>query len=75
MYELDGTETGEAHHGVLIAAGEIIWTGDGWKLRVVDLVQFEEEDASPFVGLLRVEPVGSGRVQRLRGEGRLPGSL
>jgi hypothetical protein len=40
---------------VLIEAGETIWTGDGRKLRIVDVLPVEE-DASPFVGLLRVEP-------------------
>jgi hypothetical protein len=37
-------------------AGETIFTGDGRKLRVVDVVPVEE-DRSPFVALLRVEPV------------------
>ena len=40
---------------MLIEPGEIIWTGDGRKLRVVDVVPVEEDD-SPFVGFLRVEP-------------------
>jgi hypothetical protein len=53
--ELDGAECGEAHYAVLIEPGEIIWTGDGRKLRVVDVVPVEEDD-SPFVGFLRVEP-------------------
>jgi hypothetical protein len=57
LFEVDGTEAGEAHYAVLIAAGEIIWTGDGRKLRVLDVVPFEDEAASPFVGMLRVEPV------------------
>jgi hypothetical protein len=47
LYEFDGAEAGEAHYAVLIEPGEIVWTGEGRKLRVVDLV--------PFVGLLRVE--------------------
>jgi hypothetical protein len=38
-----------------IEPGEIIWTGDGRKRRVVDVVPVEEDD-SPFVGFLRVEP-------------------
>ena len=56
LFEVDGTEAGEAHYAVLIEAGEVIFTGDGRKLRVVDVVPVEEE-GSPFVGLLRVEPV------------------
>ena len=56
LFEVDGSEAGEAHYAVLIDAGETIWTGDGRKLRVVDVVPVEEE-GSPFVGLLRVDPV------------------
>jgi hypothetical protein len=56
LFELDGTEAGEAHYAVPIEAGETIWTGDGRKLRVVDRVPVKVEGA-PFVGLLRVEPV------------------
>jgi hypothetical protein len=55
LYEFDGTETDEAHYAVLIEPGEIIWTGDGRKLRVVDLLP-TVEPGLPFVGLLRVEP-------------------
>jgi hypothetical protein len=32
-----------------------IWTGDRRKLRVLDVVAVDEED-SPYVGLLKVEP-------------------
>jgi hypothetical protein len=56
LFEVDGCEAGEAHYAVLIESGETIWTGDGRKLCVVDVVPVEEED-SPFVGLLRVEPL------------------
>jgi hypothetical protein len=54
VVRVDGSEAGEAHYAVLIEAGETIWMGDGRKLRVVDVLPVEE-DASPFVGLLRVE--------------------
>ena len=68
LYELDGEEAGEAHYAVLIQPGEIIWTGDGRKLRVVDLIPTTDEDA-PFVGLLRVERVqAQGREHRRRGD-------
>jgi hypothetical protein len=50
----DGSDAGEAHYAVMIQPDEIIWTGGGRKLRVLDVVPVEEED-SPFVGLLRVE--------------------
>ena len=56
LYELDGADIGEATYAVLIQPGEEIVTGDGRKLRVIDLLPFEEDD-SPFVGALRVEPV------------------
>ena len=36
-------------------SGDTIWTGDGRKLSVVDVVPVEEAD-SPFVGLLPVAP-------------------
>ena len=37
-----------------IEPDEIIWTGDGRKLRVLDLAP--EDDGSLYVGLLMVEP-------------------
>ncbi len=55
LFDADGSEAGEAHYAVMIEAGETIWTGDGRKLRVVDVVPVMEED-SPFVGFLRVVP-------------------
>jgi hypothetical protein len=33
-----------------------ILVGAGRRFRVLDVVRFEEEDESPFVGLLQVEP-------------------
>jgi hypothetical protein len=39
----------------LIEPGETIWTADGRKVRIVDVIPVDEE--GPFVGLLRVEPV------------------
>jgi hypothetical protein len=53
LYTPDGDEAGEAH-AVRIQPAEIIWTGDGRKLRVLDLVP--EEEGSLYVGLLMVEP-------------------
>jgi len=54
LYLEDGSEAGEAHCAVMIQPGETIWTGDGRKLRVVDVVPVEEL-GSPYVGLLKVE--------------------
>jgi hypothetical protein len=39
----------------MIKPGEEIIAGRNKHFRVVDVVPFEEEDESPFVGLLRVE--------------------
>jgi hypothetical protein len=50
----DGSEVGEAHYAVMIQPGETIYTGDGRKLRVLDLVP-TEENPSEYVGLLKVE--------------------
>jgi hypothetical protein len=39
----------------LIKPGEEIHCNGGQRLRVLDAVPFEDEDESPFVGLLQVE--------------------
>jgi hypothetical protein len=39
----------------MIKPGEEIHLGAGQRFRVVDLVPFDEEDESPYVGMLRVE--------------------
>lgn len=51
----DGSDAGEATYSVLIRPGEEILVGNGRRFRVLDVVPFEEEDESPFVGLLQVE--------------------
>jgi hypothetical protein len=56
LHELDGSDAGEAHYAFIVKPGEEILTGGGRKLRVVDVVPIEEPD-SPYVGMLRVEPV------------------
>jgi hypothetical protein len=58
LFDVDGAEAGEAHYAVPIEPGETIWTGDGRKLRVLDVVPVEEED-SPFIGFLKVEAAGT----------------
>ena len=55
LYTRDGDEDGEAHYAVPIKPDELIHTGDGSKLRVVDVVPTLEEE-SRYVGLLMVEP-------------------
>jgi hypothetical protein len=46
---------GPGEYAMMIKPGEEIHFGAGQRFRVVDLVSFEEEDESPFVGLLKVE--------------------
>jgi hypothetical protein len=54
LYNADGSDAGEAHYALLIRPGETIWTGDGRKLRVVDVVPVDDDD-SPFAGFLTVD--------------------
>jgi len=51
----DGSDAGEATYAVMVKPGEEILVGNGRRFRVLDVVPFEEEDESPFVGLLQVE--------------------
>jgi hypothetical protein len=51
----DGTDAGEVTYAVLVRPGEEILVGNGRRFRVLDVVPFDEEDESPFVGLLQVE--------------------
>jgi len=51
----DGSDAGEATYAVMVKVGEEILVGNGRRFRVLDVVPFEEEDESPFVGMLKVE--------------------
>ncbi len=54
----DGSDAGEATYAQMIKPGEPgeeIIAGKNEHFRAVDVVPFEEEDESPFVGLLQVE--------------------
>jgi hypothetical protein len=51
----DGTDAGEATYAQMIRLGDEIHLGAGQRFRVMDVVPFDEEDESPFVGLLQVE--------------------
>ena len=55
LHSPDGDDLGEATYAVMIKPGEEILVGNGRRFRVLDVVPFEEEDESPFVGLLQVE--------------------
>lgn len=39
----------------MVKPGKEILVGNGRRFRVLDVVPFDEEDESPFVGLLQVE--------------------
>ena len=54
--EADGSDAGEAHYAFLVNEGETIVTGASHRLRVLDVIPFEEEDESAFLAMLRVEP-------------------
>ena len=56
LYNLDGSEAGEAHYAVHIEPGGTIWTGDGRKLRVTDVAPVDE-DSADCAGLLTVESI------------------
>jgi hypothetical protein len=51
LHSPDGDDLGEATYAVMIKPGEEILVGNGRRFRVLDVVPFEEEDESPFVGL------------------------
>jgi len=51
----DGSGAGRATYSVRIQPAEEIVVGNGRPFRVPDVVLFEEEDESRFVGLLQVE--------------------
>lgn len=55
LHSPDGDDLGEATYAMMITPGEEILFGAGRRFRVVAVVSFDEEDESPFVGLLQVE--------------------
>ncbi len=55
LHSPDGDDLGEVTYAQMIHAGEEILLGGGQHFRVLDVVPFEEEDESPFVGLLQIE--------------------
>jgi hypothetical protein len=55
LHSPDGDDLGEATYAMMIQPGEEIHGAGGQRLRVVDVVPFDEEDESPFVELLQVE--------------------
>ena len=57
LHSPDGDDLGEAAYPERIKVGEELFFGGGRRMRVVDVVIFEEEDESPLVGVLQVEAV------------------
>jgi hypothetical protein len=55
LHSPDGDDLGEATYAVMIKPGEEIIGAGAQQLRVLAVVRFDEEDESPFVGLLQVE--------------------
>ena len=56
LHSPDGDDLGEATYAMMIKPGEEIHrSAPAERFRVLDVVPFEEEDESPFVGLLQVE--------------------
>jgi hypothetical protein len=57
LHSPDGDDLGESTYAVMTKPGEEILVGNGRRFRVLAVVPFQEEDQSPFVGLLQVETV------------------
>jgi len=55
LYTPDGEELGEATYAMRIKLDEQIHIDGGQMVRVLDVVLYDEQDESPFVGLLMVE--------------------
>jgi hypothetical protein len=55
LHSPDGDDLGEATYAMMIKPGEEIIAAKNEHFRVVAVGPFEEEDQSPFVGLLQVE--------------------
>jgi hypothetical protein len=55
LHSPDGDDLGEATYAMMIHPGEEIIAGSNEHFRVVAVVPFDEQDESPFVGLLQVE--------------------
>ena len=52
----DGSDVGEATYPSMVKVGEELFFSGVRRFRMVDVVIFEEENESPFVGLLRSKP-------------------
>ena len=59
LHTTDGDDLGEATYAMMIKPGEEIHGNGGQRLRVLAVVAFDEENESPFVGLLQVKRASS----------------
>jgi hypothetical protein len=55
LFTADGGEVGEATYPSRVRVGEELFFGGGRRFRVLDVVIYDEEDESPFVGLLQAK--------------------
>jgi len=55
LHTADGDDLGAAIYAMQIKAGEEILIGSGRRLRVLDVVPFENADELGFVGMLKAE--------------------
>jgi hypothetical protein len=55
LHSPDGDDLGEAAYAQMICPDEEIIAGGNGHCRVLAVVLFDEEEESPFVGMLRVE--------------------
>jgi hypothetical protein len=65
LHSPDGDDLGKATYAMMIKPDEEIIAGNNQHYRVVGVVPSDEEDGSPFVGLLQVEPVDLRRSHLL----------
>jgi len=57
MHYPDGSEAGDAAYADNVNPGEQLMLGPGRFVRVLELVPVDDVDGSPYVALLKVEPV------------------
>ena len=66
LHSADGDDLGESTYAVPIKPGDEIHVGAEKRFRVLDVVPFEEEDESPFMGSYRLWPPSQRRGRRGR---------
>jgi hypothetical protein len=55
LFDLDGSDIGDADYALMVRPGDLISTLDGRELRVTALVPLDTEQ-SPYTALLEVQP-------------------